>query len=83
MANQSEVTRGQADGGGPRPAIADDQMRHLRYVHNASQRVGAGRTGVLLEKLRRAPRSQRLSAIKQFHATCRIFCIVAPTVSVY
>jgi len=64
MANQSDLTRGQAEGGGPPPAIADDQMRHVRHVHNPNQRAGAGRTRVLLEKLRGAPRSQRLSAIK-------------------
>jgi hypothetical protein len=83
MANQSDATRGQADGCAPAPAIADDQMRRVRYVHNANQRARAGRTGVLLEKLRRAASSQRLNAVKQFHATCNVFCIASPTVSVY
>jgi hypothetical protein len=83
MANQSDVTRGQADGGAPPPAIADDQMRYVRYVHNSNQRARAGWTGILLEKLRRAASSQHLRAVKQFHATCHIFCIMRPTVSVY
>jgi hypothetical protein len=83
MANQSDFTRGQADGRAPPPGIADDQMRRVRYVHNANQRARAGRTAVLLEKLRRAASSQRLNAVKQFHATCNVFCIASPTVSVY
>lgn len=83
MANQSDVTPGQANGGEPPPAIADDQMRYVRYVHNANQRARFGWTGVLLEKLRRAACSQRLRAVKQFHASYHFFCIVPPTVSVY
>jgi hypothetical protein len=83
MAYQSDFTRAQADGGAPAAAIPDDQMRYLRYVRNANQRASAGWTGILLEKLRRAACSQRLRAVKQFHATFHVFCIISPTLSVY
>jgi hypothetical protein len=74
LADQSVAVRGAEEGHQRSSGCADDQMRPVRYVHNAKQRAFVGWPGVLLEELRRATCSQRLRGLsRHFTLLARVF----------